>query len=95
MTLPMMVGDRRRHSARIATTFLLTLAVAVMAAACADGADGSDADDDADGGDGGRGGNGGTAQAVATMNVTAPIVMSTAVACSPNSGGRTGRKNQA
>lgn len=42
MTLPMMVGDRRRHSARIATTFLLTLAVAVMAAACADGADGSD-----------------------------------------------------
>src|SRR3546814_10582285 len=42
MTFQMMFGDRRRRSARVTATFLLTLAVAVIAAACSDGADGSE-----------------------------------------------------
>ena len=42
MTFHTISGDQRRPWARVAATFLLTLAVAVMAAACSDGADGSD-----------------------------------------------------
>lgn len=42
MTFQTIFGDRRRPWARVAATFLLTLAVSVMAAACSDGSDGSD-----------------------------------------------------